>query len=117
MYGGSELTENYALSPSVKLMFVPGGHDFHLPPQEWDLIARWLTVFCAGAPGRGLAYHSAFDEAAYLQANPDVDQAVAAGTFLSGEQHYQSCGRRERRAYRLAPRNGIDVELTKPRLS
>lgn len=38
-----------------------------------------------------------FDEASYLVANPDVGEAVAAGTFRSGFQHWLAHGRRERR--------------------
>jgi hypothetical protein len=38
-----------------------------------------------------------FDEEAYLSANPDVRDAVAAGTVPSGLVHYLSWGRHEKR--------------------
>jgi hypothetical protein len=38
-----------------------------------------------------------FDEAAYLQANPDVAQAVQDGHFPSGWDHYLRYGFREQR--------------------
>jgi uncharacterized Fe-S radical SAM superfamily protein PflX len=41
-----------------------------------------------------------FDEAAYLQANPDVARAVAAGSIASGEYHYDRFGRQEGRLLR-----------------
>src|SRR4051812_29168148 len=41
-----------------------------------------------------------FDENAYLEANPDVAQAVTNGEFRSGQHHYQLHGHRERRRLR-----------------
>lgn len=38
-----------------------------------------------------------FDEEAYLAANPDVAEAVAAGTVLSGLEHYRRWGLQEQR--------------------
>lgn len=38
-----------------------------------------------------------FDENFYLELNPDVKQAVAIGTFESGEQHYKLYGHKENR--------------------
>ena len=38
-----------------------------------------------------------FDEETYLQANPDIRQAVAAGTVSSGLEHYRRWGRDEGR--------------------
>ncbi len=38
-----------------------------------------------------------FDEDAYLFLNPDVDEAVRAGRFASGYQHWQTVGRMEHR--------------------
>src|SRR6478672_408768 len=52
------------------------------------------------------AVAEAFDEAAYLQGNPDVARAVAAGVFESGLAHYESHGRAEGRllkGYRPLP--------------
>ena len=39
-----------------------------------------------------------FNEAAYLQANPDVAAAVKSGEFTSGQQHYERYGRLESRS-------------------
>lgn len=41
-----------------------------------------------------------FDESAYLAANPDVAEAVRAGTIPSGFEHYRQWGRHERRLMR-----------------
>jgi sulfatase maturation enzyme AslB (radical SAM superfamily) len=43
-----------------------------------------------------------FDEAAYLNANPDVAEAVTAGSLPSGRFHYEHFGRAERRLLRLS---------------
>ena len=43
-----------------------------------------------------------FDEELYLRLNPDVRQAVAAGKFRSGLDHYERYGRAEGRPYRTA---------------
>lgn len=49
-----------------------------------------------------------FDERAYLDANPDVAAAVAAGHFASGAQHYDMWGRAEGRGFvRELSRNEI----------
>lgn len=49
-----------------------------------------------------------FDEAAYLEANPDVAAAVAAGHFASGYEHYEAAGRAEGRGFvRVPSRNEI----------
>ena len=49
-----------------------------------------------------------FDERAYLDANPDVAAAVAAGQFASGAQHYEMTGRAEGRGFvRVPSRNEI----------
>jgi hypothetical protein len=43
---------------------------------------------------------STFNEELYLQANPDVAQAVARGQFASGRMHYNRHGRHEGRPLR-----------------
>lgn len=49
-----------------------------------------------------------FDEAAYLDANPDVAAAVARGTVPSGRAHWDASGRSEGRALTVAgSRNAI----------
>ncbi|TXN01540.1 class I SAM-dependent methyltransferase [Methylobacterium sp. WL64] len=44
-----------------------------------------------------------FDEAAYLEAHPDVRAAVAAGDLGSGADHFRYFGHKEGRAIRRAP--------------
>lgn len=46
------------------------------------------------------ATESNFDEAAYLAANPDVAEAVRAGTMSGGEFHFRRFGRMEGRSQR-----------------
>lgn len=43
------------------------------------------------------ATKDSFDEAAYLEANPDVARAVADGRFANGEAHFSTVGHREGR--------------------
>lgn len=50
-----------------------------------------------------------FDEDAYLAANVDVREAVAAGSFESGWQHFESHGRAEGRS--TTPRSRLDKLL------
>lgn len=40
-----------------------------------------------------------FDESAYLNANPDIASAVAAGQFKSGREHYEKFGHKEARSF------------------
>jgi len=47
--------------------------------------------------GRTEATDETFDEFAYLQANPDVAEAVQGGFLLSGREHFESYGKSERR--------------------
>jgi uncharacterized membrane protein len=47
--------------------------------------------------GTGLETAHSFNEVAYLAANPDVAQAVRAGEFISGYQHYTMHGQYEGR--------------------
>lgn len=100
LYGGSEITEDYAFSAAVSLQFVPGGHEFIMQAEGWDRIALAIQAFLTDEPaGRGFRPHG-FDEAHYLARHPDVAAAVAAGRFLSGEQHYARRGRAEGRRMR-----------------
>lgn len=48
-----------------------------------------------------------FDEDFYLQSNPDVYDAVKAGTYTSGAQHYQRYGQFENRVFQAT--NGFDA--------
>jgi pimeloyl-ACP methyl ester carboxylesterase len=100
-YGGAELTENYALSPSVTIRFIDCTHEFQVPPGEWDAIGQIILRFLDQS-SRGLPIESLrFDEAYYLNAYPDVAAAVAERRFVSGHDHFQQHGRREGRRFRL----------------
>jgi dienelactone hydrolase len=107
-YGGIDLTEHFALSPSVSLKFVSGNHGLHLPPGEWDAVAHSIAAFCNGAPQR----LPAFDEGFYLRAYPGVAQAVATGALASGEQHYRKYGCLEGRRFRLLPSGATNAAAT-----
>jgi pimeloyl-ACP methyl ester carboxylesterase len=100
-YGGAELTENYALSPSVTVRFIDCTHEFQLPPDEWDAIGQIILRFIDHL-ARDLPIESLrFDEAYYLNAHPDVAAAVAERRFVSGHDHFQKHGRQEGRRFRL----------------
>lgn len=44
--------------------------------------------------------HDNFDEQKYLESNPDVANAVKAGSIASGRDHFERMGHREERKYR-----------------
>jgi hypothetical protein len=57
----------------------------------------WVATF----PGRQLppgTVPEGWNDAGYLQANPDIAQAVASGTFANGYDHYQKFGAQEGRS-------------------
>ncbi|MDB5041567.1 MAG: hypothetical protein JWN27_2293, partial [Candidatus Eremiobacteraeota bacterium] len=54
--------------------------------------------------------HPEFDEVEYLQANPDVHDAVADGGFASGYHHWRTAGREERRSLRRTENRPIFLE-------
>ena len=58
--------------------------------------------------GRFEDHPAGFDEASYLEIYPDVRDAVAAGQFASGLEHFQRWGRAEGRR----PRAGAEPMLT-----
>lgn len=100
-YGAVDITENYALSPAVTVRFVNTDHDFDLPPSEWDVVAEKVTKFLDTVQRRLPAEGARFDEAFYLSTHPDVAAAIAAGTYISGEHHFNLKGRRKGRRFRL----------------
>ena len=53
-------------------------------------------------PLAGIATSENFNEAGYLDANPDVAVAVRDGTCRSGRHHFEAFGRKERRPIRFA---------------
>lgn len=52
-YGGREVLERYAFSPSVTIEFVKTCHRFELPQPHWDAVASRILAFCAGLPPAG----------------------------------------------------------------
>jgi GSCFA family len=54
--------------------------------------------------------HPEFDEVEYLQANPDVHDAVADGRFASGYDHWRAAGRNESRPLRRTENRPIFLE-------
>ena len=78
---------------------VAAEHGFTLEDAGWDAIAALIADFqsrvAAGLP----ATPERFDEAFYREVYPDVDQAILAGTCLSGQAHFQAHGRAEGRGY------------------
>lgn len=100
-YGAMDITENYALSPAVTVRFVDTDHDFNLSPREWDVAAQKVMDFLDSVQRQLPATGARFDEAFYLNTHADVAAAIAAGEYVSGEQHFQVKGRRMGRRFRL----------------
>jgi pimeloyl-ACP methyl ester carboxylesterase len=100
-YGGADLTENYALSPSVTVRFIDCTHEFQVPPGEWDAIGRIILRFFDHLSRKLPIESLRFDEAFYLNAYPDVAAVVAERRIASGHDHFQKQGRQEGRRFRL----------------
>jgi hypothetical protein len=100
-YGGADLTENYALSPSVTVRFIDCTHEFQVPPGELDAIGQIILRFFDHLAKRLPIESLRFDEAYYLNAYADVATAVAEGRIVSGHDHFQKHGRKEGRRFRL----------------
>lgn len=73
-------------------------------PTPANMLAQDMGVICDESrldpqPGAEalISSDAGFDEAAYLEANPDVAAALATGAFRSGQQHYAQHGRFEGR--------------------
>lgn len=56
------------------------------------------TLTLVGTAASGKAVDALFDEAFYLEKNPDVRAAVYAGVFATGRDHFLAAGSREGRA-------------------
>lgn len=100
-YGGREITEHYQFSQSIRVRFVAGHHKTKLAEVEGAGIVPLILDFINGGwreTGREL---EGFDEAFYLGTHPDVAEAIAAGKFTSGEDHFRKVGRKECRMYRI----------------
>jgi len=57
-----------------------------------------------------------FEEEGYLRANPDVAAAVNAGQFISGRDHFDRCGRNERRKIVLGEAGLVEEKKKKKEL-
>jgi pimeloyl-ACP methyl ester carboxylesterase len=102
-YGGLDITEHYALSPSVSLRFIDGDHTLAQSPARLDRTAPLIRAFCE-AVANGQAFPPArFDEAFYRRTHARAAREIAAGRCRSAEQHYDEVGRHERLAFRLRP--------------
>jgi SAM-dependent methyltransferase len=64
-------------------------------------MSAYLRRFLRPNPAPAPAASDGFDEQAYLQAHPDIRDAVASGAFASGRAHFEAFGRNEGRALRL----------------
>lgn len=100
-YGGIELTENYQLSEAIRLRFVPGDHHLQPGTPSGRYVLEQIPAYLNGGWRDGSQNIAAFDEEFYLSAHPGVAEAVAAGNCASGLKHFQDCGRREGRKYRM----------------
>ncbi|HEY2876177.1 MAG TPA: alpha/beta family hydrolase, partial [Reyranella sp.] len=105
-YGGLDITEHYAFSPSVSLRFIDGDHALAQSPDRLERAAPLMRSFC-DATSNGQAFPPArFDEAFYRRTHARAANEIAAGRYRSAEQHYDEIGRQERLAFRLLPEPG-----------
>jgi pimeloyl-ACP methyl ester carboxylesterase len=102
-YGGLNVTEDYALSPSVSIRFIDGDHRLSHDPAKLGHAVPLIRAFCESvANGRPLA-PPRFDEAFYLRTHSRASREIAAGRYRSAEQHFRENGQREHLAFRLLP--------------
>jgi hypothetical protein len=101
----NRVDRNYQLSETIRLRFVSGQHD--LPPEtpSGHYILQQITGFIDGGSRDASQNLESFDEDLYLTAHPDIAEAKAKGLCSSGAQHFQACGRRENRKYRMRVEN------------
>lgn len=86
--------------PYMRRLFDAGYYRGAYPdqvPQDADDEALFAH-YCETGRLAQLSPHPDFDEAWYRKVNRDVDDGVAAGSFLSGFHHYALFGRKEGRA-------------------
>ena len=100
-YGGIEVTENYLLSPSIRLEFFDGAHEFVMDAPQCAHIPHVMREFARGGWRDLVDQSTLFDEAYYSTLYPDVAKAIAAGSGLTGAAHFRLIGRKERRRFRL----------------
>ena len=102
-YGGVDVTEHYALSPSVSLRLIVGDHALTQSPAGLDAAAPLIRSFCETVR-KGEAFPTArFDEAFYLRTHSRAANEIAAGRYRSAEQYHNEVGRPARLAFRLLP--------------
>ncbi len=105
-YGGAEITENYHLSECVRVKLVAGHHRTKLAEAEGADIVPLILDFVAGGWRENGRELEGFDEDFYLGLYPDVAEAVVAGQFASGEDHFRQVGRKKCRMYRVRYEGG-----------
>jgi hypothetical protein len=103
-YGGIDVTENYLLSPSIRLEFVDGTHEFVIDTPQCAHIPQLIRVFAGEGWRQPIDQSALFDEAYYSGLYPDVAKAIAAGSGLTGAAHFRLIGRKERRRFRRLPK-------------
>lgn len=102
-YGGLDITEHYAFSPSVSLRFIDGDHALAQSPDRLERAAPLIRSF-GDAASKGQAFPPArFDEAFYRRTHARAAKEIASGRYRSAKQHYDEIGRQERLAFRLLP--------------
>lgn len=91
---------------NLELRLVPSWRRYvDLPDNE-----GWPAAI-AGGSIEGLPPRAEFDDAFYLNQNPDVQTAVARGRYSSAWQHFQQHGWSEPRQWRARPAlHGLDFE-------
>jgi hypothetical protein len=102
-YGGLDVTEDYALSPSVNIRFIDGDHRLSHEPAKLDVAAPLIRAFCEAAANDRPFAPARFDEAFYLRTHSRASREVAAGRYRSAEHHFREAGQQERLAFRLLP--------------
>jgi hypothetical protein len=102
-YGGIDVTENYLLSPSIRLEFVDGTHEFVIDAPKCAHVPHLIRAFVREGWRDSVDQSTLFDEAYYSKLYPDVAKAIAAGSGLTGAAHFRLIGRKERRRFRLLP--------------
>jgi hypothetical protein len=100
-YGGIDVTENYLLSPSIRLEFVDGTHEFVMDAPQCAHVTHLIRAFAREGWRDPVDQSALFDEAYYSTLYPDVAKAIAAGSSLTGAAHFRLIGRKERRRFRL----------------
>jgi hypothetical protein len=100
-FGGIELTEEYSLSESIRLHFVPGTHEQDMASPAGREIAEQALKFIEGGWNDPVEPLAPLDEAHYLDTHQDVAEAVGSGKLKSAQFHFERWARKERRVFRL----------------